>query len=248
MPAHINAEDAAVLRARFNPLTKTSMPAFVAVLILTQAWAAVSRPSTRDIRAASPKEISSFNQYLLKLFPANRFSAPEFSVTRTQGDKKWTVRASIFTQSEHGYKNLCKQEEAYYRYDGRKGWRQDDQQDRMHTVWLDQGTDCSIPAKRIQLNQPLSDVDVIELLAQGDAVLKQAAIMLRGNTECSLVYLGGLRLAGIGTGSYRGETMFEFDYAGGEHDHASLLVRKLGKDWTTWDIRCGAAGLQGNHA
>jgi hypothetical protein len=228
-------------------MTKASSFAIIAFLIFIPGAVAANSQAPVDTRAASSKEINSFNNYLLRLFPKDRSSNSAFSITRTHWDKKWVVKASIFVQPEHGYKNLCKQDENHYRYDERKGWRQDDQPVGTHTVWLDQGSDCSNPGKRILLNQQLTDVEVIELLAQGDAVLKQASIMLRGNTECSLVNLGGLRLAGIGTGSYRGETMFEFDYDGGEHDHASLLVRKLGKDLTTWDIRCGVPGPQGNH-
>jgi hypothetical protein len=219
-------------------MTKTLLLALIALLFFTSRVVCAQLPPQVDTRAVSQNEISAFNAFYLKLFPTDATVVPEFSAKRQPGEKKWTVRASVFAFPERGYRNLCKLNEYRYQYDDGKVWREDSRQLMAQVVWLDEGADCSKAAKHIALNVPLPDVDVIDLLTQGRAVLKQAAIMLRGNTECSLIHIGGMQLTDIGTGLYHHEEMLEFGYAGGEHDRALLLVRKVGKELTTWDIHC----------
>ena len=218
-------------------MTKSLLLAIIAILTLIShlAQAQSAPPETRPL---SPKEISTFNAFHLKLFPNDGVIAPEFSATRVHGDKKWAVKASVPTLPERGYKNLCKQDEYRYRINLHNAWEIDANKPIQQYVWLDTGSDCSTAAKHIALNVPLPDVEVIELLSKGDAVVKQAVVMLRGNTECSLVHVGSLTLAAIGTGVFHHETMLEFDYTGNLQDRASLLVRKLGSELTTWDIHC----------
>jgi hypothetical protein len=218
-------------------MTKSLLIAILAALIFIPHLAQAQN-APPEARALSPKEISAFNTFHLKLFPNDGVIAPEFSATRAHGDKKWTVKASVPVLPERGYKNLCKQDQYRYRFDQHNVWEIDASKPIQQYVWLDTGSDCSKPAKHIALNVPLPDVEVIELLSKGDAVVKQAVVMLRGNTECSLVHVGSLTLTAIGTGVIHHETMLEFDYTGNLQDRASLLVRKLGAELTTWDIHC----------
>ena len=97
-------------------------------------------------------------------------------------------------------------------------------------------------APAIELDTSLPDVDVIDLLRHGDAVLKQSFILLRGDTNCSLIYLQGLKLAGIGTATVGHEEMFSFRYLGEQKIPITLAVRRLGADYTTWDKHCPIPG------
>ena len=135
-------------------MTKSLLLAIFATLISVShlAQAQNAPPETRPL---SPKEVSAFNTFHLKLFPNDSVIAPDFSATRAHGDKKWTVRASIPTLPERGYKNLCKQDEYRYRVDQHNAWEIDASKPIQQYVWLDTGNDCSTAAKHIALNVPL---------------------------------------------------------------------------------------------
>lgn len=220
-------------------MIKLSIVAAVLSVIANQGYAqTVTQPETRKLTS---KEISSFNSYYRNL-PAKAKSvvdhaAPDFFAIRMHGEKQWTITASVPGLSEHGAKNLCKRDEYHYRY-LHKAWQVDTQQSLAHTVWLDIGADCNQPLKPITLNTPLPDADVMEMLSKADALLNRSTIMMRGNTECSLVHVGSLALTAIGTGTSRLGTMLEFDYSGNAQDRAALFVRKLGADMSADDMHC----------
>jgi len=213
------------------------MKRFLSVLLFLLPVAVRAEKSAIETRPVSPEEIQSFDHFYVKRHPQSIGTGINFLVTRDSPKKKWDIKARVLLKPEHGYKNLCKQDIGNYLYDPRQGWREDDEHAVSHKVWLDTGTAC-MPVRYVELDTPLPDVDVIDLLKRGDGVLKQASILLRGNSDCSLVYLGGLKLEGIGTASFHHEEMFEFRYLGEQNIPVTLSVRRLGTDITTWDMHC----------
>lgn len=213
------------------------MKRILSLIFTLLSISAHAEKSTIETRPVSQEEIKSFDGFYARRHPDAIGTGVNFLVTRDSPKKKWDIKARVLLKPEHGYKKLCKQDIGNYLYDPRQGWREDSERAVSHKVWLDAGTTCQ-PARYVELETPLPDVDVIDLLTRGDGVLKQASILLRGNTDCSLVYLGGLKLEGIGTASFHHEEMFEFHYLGEQNIPVALSVRRLGADFTTWDLHC----------
>jgi len=188
-------------------------------------------------RPATQQEADSFNRFYIQHHPENAGMAINFLITRFSAKKPWDIKARVIIGPAHGYKNLCKQTIENFEFDTAHGWREEGAHPASHTVWLDQGKDCRI-APTIELDTPLPDVEVIDMLRHGDAVLKQSYILLRGNTNCSLVYLQGLKFVGVGTAAVGHEEMYSFRYLGEQQIPVSLSVRRLGNEYTTWDMHC----------
>ncbi len=193
---------------------------------------------TLDIesRSATKQEADSFNRFYMKNHPANAGLGVNFLITRIAPKKTWDIKARVLNDPAHGYKNLCKQDIDNFELDG-KGWHEDGARSTTRMVWLDQGNACKV-VQYAELETPLPDVEVIDMLRHADAVLKQSSILLRGNTNCSLIYLQGLKLVGIGTATVGHEEMFSFRYRGEQNIPVALSVRRLGADYTTWDMHC----------
>ncbi|HEY8022990.1 MAG TPA: hypothetical protein VIF60_00380 [Burkholderiaceae bacterium] len=217
------------------------MKQILVVIFFLLSNAAHAEKSTAETRPVSKEEIQSFDSFYAKRHPEQIGTGVNFLVTRDSPKKKWDIKARVLLKPEHGYKNLCKQDINNYFYDARSGWREDGEHAFNHKVWLDAGSTCQL-ARYVELETPLPDVDVIELLKRGDGVLKQASILLRGNSDCSLIYLAGLKLDGIGTASFHHEEMLEFRYIGQQDIPVTLSVRRLGTDFTTWDMHCPIPG------
>ncbi|HEX7640934.1 MAG TPA: hypothetical protein VF472_01870 [Burkholderiaceae bacterium] len=190
-----------------------------------------------ESRSATQQEADSFNRFYIQHHPESAGMNINFLVTRATPKKPWEIRASVMVGPAHGYKNLCKQTNENFEFDAAHGWHEDGAQPVKHTVWLDQGKDCRAAAG-VELDTPLPDVEVIDMLRHGDAILKQSYILLRGNTNCSLVYLQGLKFVGIGTAAVGHEEMYSFRYVGEQRIPVALSVRKLGNEYTTWDMHC----------
>ena len=208
------------------------------LLILSASTDAVAELQSRS---ATQQEADAFNRFYLQHHPNGVGMNLNFFITRTSPKKAWEVRASVMIGPAHGYKNLCKQTIENFEFDPAHGWREDGNHPASHMVWLDQGQTCQV-APSVELDTPLPDVEVIELLHKGDAVLKQSQILLRGDTNCSLIYLQGLKLSGVGTTTVGHEEMFSFRYLGEQKIPVTLAVRRLGADYTTWDKHCPIPG------
>lgn len=195
-----------------------------------------TKDATIESRQASKQEVDSFDRFYLKQHPGKVGLGINFLITRTSPKKPWDIKAHVLSETVHGYKNLCKQEVDNFVYDAR-GWRAEAEHPVNHMVWLDAGTACKAQPY-IELETPLPDVDVIDLLHHGDAVLKQSYILMRGNSDCSLIYLQSLKLVGVGTVATGNEEMFQFRYLGQQFIPVTLAVRRLGTEYTTWNMHC----------
>ena len=201
------------------------------------AFSASAKAPDIESRSATQQEADSFNRFYIQHHPDNAGMSINFFITRTVPKKAWDIKASVTIGPAHGYKNLCKQTIENFVFEPTHGWREDGAGHASHMVWLDQGKACQV-APSIELDTPLPDVDLIDLLRNGDAVLKQAYHLLRGNTNCSLIYLPTLKLAGIGTAAVGHEEMYSLRYIGEQRIPITLSVRRLGNEYTTWDMHC----------
>jgi hypothetical protein len=206
------------------------------LLSLSSLFALAKEPDIES-RSATQQEADAFNRFYIQHHPDNAGMDINFFITRLTPKKNWDIKARVMVGPAHGYKNLCKESIENFEFDPARGWHEDSAHPVSHTVWLDQGKDCRVAAG-VELDTTLPDVDVIDLLRHGDAVLKQSYILLRGNTNCSLIYLQGLKFVGVGTAAVGHEEMYSFRYLGEQKIPVALTVRRLGTEYTTWDMHC----------
>lgn len=200
------------------------------------SFSALAKTPELESRSATKQETESFNRFYLKKHPANVGIGINFVITRITPKKEWDIKARALNAPVLGYQNLCKQDLDNFEFDPAHGWHES-ARPTTRMVWLDATKACKTP-QYVELETPLPDVDVISLLGQADAVLKKSYILLRGNTNCSLIYLQGLKPIGIGTATLEHEEMFSFRYMGEQHIPVALTVRRLGNEYTTWDMHC----------
>ena len=200
--------------------------------------AAGAAPPAIESRTITQDEVKVFDKFYHKNYPAEGDPTANFLIMRTSPKQKWEMKAKVMLQAVQGYKNLCKQNIVSFFYDPRLGWQEEGAHPLEHQVWLDPAKACHQATPHVVLQTPLPDVDLIDYLHHADAVLKQAFILLRGNTNCSMVSLKDLKLTAIGTGAYKNEEMVDFQYLSSSLVPVTLTVRRLGADFTTWNVDC----------
>lgn len=212
------------------------MRRFACLICCLLSFSALAKTPEVESRQASKQEVDSFDRFYLKQHPGKVGLGINFLITRSNPKKAWDIKARVLSDPVHGYKNLCKQDVGNFVYDAR-GWHADAEHPINHMVWLDTAAACKVQPY-VELETPLPDVEVIDLLRHGDAVLKQSYILMRGHSDCSLIYLQGLKLAGVGTATTGNEEMFQFRYLGEQFIPVTLQVRRLGAEFTTWNMQC----------
>lgn len=199
------------------------------------SFSALAETSELESRSATKQETDAFNRFYLKNHPGKIGTPVNFLITRISPKKAWDIRARVLNDPVHGYQNLCKQDLDNFEFDAR-GWHES-ARPTTRMVWLDQGKACKV-GQYVELETSLPDVEVIDMLGHADAILKHSYILLRGNTNCSLIYLQSLKLVGIGTATLEHEEMLSFRYLGDQHIPVALSVRRLASEYTTWDMHC----------
>lgn len=203
-----------------------------AALICTTAIAAAApAPQTR---APSAAELASFDSYYQQRYPGNPVAKPVFSITRARPNGPWSIVATVDSVAQASSGRLCRMTRNVARYSGK--WTADAAR---AYAWMERPA-CVNPARAVEMLHPMPDVDVSALLANSQALLRNARILLAGNTGCASGRSFNFALAKIDVGTAgAGTDMLAGLVFNSDHDtEATVWVRRSGLEYRAWNVSC----------
>lgn len=195
-----------------------------------------------NTRAPTARELTSFEEFYRREFPAAPAFSPELTVRRDRAGRPWQVAASVAAGPARLAGGVCHLERQQFRYDARAklAQRLAAEGEAQQWIWLAHDAACAQPARPVRLLAAVADNELAELMRQQAALLNRARLLLAGNTACAPLRSLPFTLTAIqlqptvaGKAPMAG-LVFESD----RNSFATVWVRRSGRELIAWSASC----------